>query len=270
MKHCHFSILYNELPFLKQKMPFLYEHFDQLIFFDLSIEHLVPSNDGSHEYLKSYPDPSDKITVIEKTDLSDVVNYKGHSFVEKRKMFAVGSTFVKDDMDVFWCTDMDEFFTVELIHKVEKLFISSNYDSILVPHIVFFRNEKFVFAEDTENGDMWMLPWARIARHRPGQIYGHCNLNEEYVPVGEITDELIFHFSYVGIQKVAGKVTAYGYPDWVDSIWKQFSESNLKFEGPHQLHGYPLMHPAASRGIKRNIRSFPRYINLKEMIGDIK
>ena len=34
MKHCHISIISNELPFLKRKLPFLYKNFDQIIFVD--------------------------------------------------------------------------------------------------------------------------------------------------------------------------------------------------------------------------------------------
>ena len=104
-KHCHFAILYNELPFLKQKLPFLYTHFDQLIFFDLNVGVFNPhfSTDGSHEFIRDYPDPQKKITLIEKTDLSDVARFCGAGSVEKQKMFAVGSSYVQDDVDVFWC-----------------------------------------------------------------------------------------------------------------------------------------------------------------------
>ena len=60
MKHCHFSILCDELPFLKQKLPFLYEYFDQLIFYDLNVRTLDFSTDGSHEFIKAFPDPQKK------------------------------------------------------------------------------------------------------------------------------------------------------------------------------------------------------------------
>ena len=71
VKHCHFSILYNELPFLKQKLPFLYKHFGQLIFFDLNVGTENPhfSLDGSHEFIRDYPDPDKKITLINKKDI---------------------------------------------------------------------------------------------------------------------------------------------------------------------------------------------------------
>src|SRR5210317_294454 len=119
MRKCHFSILYNELPFLKQKMDFLYENFEQLIFYDLNVCTPNPhySIDGSHEFIKDYPDPENKITLIEKTDLSDVTNFRGDSSLEKRKMFAVGSSYVWDDIDSFWCFDLDEFFNESLINK---------------------------------------------------------------------------------------------------------------------------------------------------------
>ena len=53
MKHCHFTILYNEIDFLRLKMPFLYEHFDQLIFYDLLVfgNERKFSDDGSHEFI---------------------------------------------------------------------------------------------------------------------------------------------------------------------------------------------------------------------------
>ena len=46
MKHCHISILCNELPFLKEKLPYLYEHFEQLIFVDYNIITKGNSTDG--------------------------------------------------------------------------------------------------------------------------------------------------------------------------------------------------------------------------------
>ena len=65
-------------------MDFLYENFDQLIFFDLCI-HCNPmqhSSDGSWEFLQQYPDPEEKITLIDKLDISDVVADNGASLVE--------------------------------------------------------------------------------------------------------------------------------------------------------------------------------------------
>ena len=61
MKHCHISILCNELPFLQQKLPFLYQHFDQLIFVDYDMTKKCNSQDGSIEYIEGYEDTEKKI-----------------------------------------------------------------------------------------------------------------------------------------------------------------------------------------------------------------
>ena len=61
MKHCHLSIMCNELIFLKQKLNFLYENFDQIIFVDYDILNKQNSTDGSIEYLENFDDPENKL-----------------------------------------------------------------------------------------------------------------------------------------------------------------------------------------------------------------
>jgi len=39
-------------------------------------------------------------------------------------MAAYANQFIKDDIEVFWCTDMDEFFNKELIVEVEEILIN--------------------------------------------------------------------------------------------------------------------------------------------------
>ena len=248
----------------------MYKHFDQLIFFDLNIKTMEFSDDGSHEFIKNFPDPENKITLIEKKNLDDITDYRGISFIQKRQMFAEGSKYVRDDMDVFWCTDMDEFFEESLIRKVEDYFNTTDKATIIVPHIVFFKNEKYVFTRNEKDGERWPLPWARITRHKKGNIYGHCSLNQQFGPVGSINDDQIFHFSYVGYEKIRNKLKMYGHAGWVADIWEKFKESNLRFVGPYKIHGFPKMHPAVHRGIKLNTAKIPSYINVKEMIKDLK
>ena len=38
MKFCHLNLCCNELPFLKEKIPFLYNHFQQIIIIDYDIK----------------------------------------------------------------------------------------------------------------------------------------------------------------------------------------------------------------------------------------
>lgn len=171
MKHCHFSILYNEYEFLTQKLPFLYDNFDQIIFYDLNVVNFPYkfSDDGSHEYIKDYPDPENKIILIEKTDLTDIKNYHGASLIGKRKMFAVGSKYINDDIDVYWCTDMDEFFNKSLIEKVEKIISTTEYQVIFAPHVIFWKNSNFIFTK--KNNDYKIPFFPRIARHKKKYTY---------------------------------------------------------------------------------------------------
>ena len=145
MKHCHISILCNELPFLKEKLPYLYEYFEQLIFIDYNIIDKGNSTDGSIEFIENFPDPDYKIKLIKDLNekkLNTITQYHGDSFIEKRKMFAIASYFIKDDIDILWATDLDEFFETELIYDVEELFNNDKVlQSIDLPHRIFVYNQ---------------------------------------------------------------------------------------------------------------------------------
>jgi hypothetical protein len=259
MRHCHFSILWNEMAFLKQKLPFLYRHFDQLIFFDLNITTFKFSDDGGHEFIKNYPDPEKKIILIEKTDLSDVMVFTGRSSIEKQKMFAAGSKYVKDNIDVFWCTDLDEFFCESLIKKVEAQ-ILQNARSILLPHLVFIKNEEWVVDER-------VFPWPRIAVHKKGNLYGHCNLLERFPPAEEIKDEVIFHFGWVGDERVRFKCKLLpAGPNFLNEVWIPVTENILDIKADHVV----IKGARSSCVIKKNTRKLPEYINIDEMMKDLK
>lgn len=260
MKHCHFSILSNEKPFLKHKLPFLYKHFEQIIFYDLNQSGNF-SEDGSHEYIKNFPDPEKKIILIEKRDLSEVKKYKGASFTFKRKMFAVGSSFVRDDMDVFWCTDMDEFFRQSLIVKVEKVLKDNRTNTIQMPHLIFFKNQNLVYSR--QNGDIKIMLYCRIARHKKGNLYGHCSLQSQYPPHKVISDESIYHFAYVGRKRVESKCAGF-----FDKRIKSFKETI----DDSQVHGYPNMHPSPymKLGVKRYKGDFPSYIDVERLMSDLR
>lgn len=256
MQHCHFSILYNEIAFLKQKLPFLYQNFDQLIFYDLNIVTNEFSNDGSHEFIKKFPDPKNKITLIEKQDLSDVTNFSGYSFGEKRKMFAVGSEYIRDDIDYFWCTDMDEFFNETLIKTVEEN-VEDGY-ALLVPHIVFWKNDKWIGAKD--NNTLIPIPWPRIAKHTTGHIYGHCNLQEQF-QVKVINTEFIYHFAFVGKGRMRLKQTLYNRGN--DSIFN-FDRVNNKMKIVRLRGGSEYYNM-----LVKNTHPLPEYINVQEMFRDL-
>ena len=124
LKHCHFQICYNEYPFLLEKLPFLYKNFDQIIFYDLCITEKPYHNstDESLDFLTQYPDPDKKIIILTDTNLDSIRSDIGISAIGKRQMFVKGSDFVNDDIDVFWCTDADEFIFQETFDQVDLFF----------------------------------------------------------------------------------------------------------------------------------------------------
>ena len=274
MKHCHFSILANEMPFLIQKLPFLYKHYNQIIFYDLNIfaEKVEFSKDGSHEYIQNFPDPEKKITLIEDKNINYYnTGYIGNGSPEKCQMFMKGSLLVKDDIDVFWCTDMDEFFNEGMIKEVEKV-LEENENIMLIDssHYTFWKNEKYIFC-DKFSDVMRFFP--RICRHKKGQIYGHCSLKDQYSPIVYI-NEKYYHFSCVGRNRMKYKFDFYSshneelkihYKKYLDNQWDNFCDEKVKNE---EIYNFPNMHPNpdVKKGIKRYVGNFPLYINLEEMI----
>lgn len=260
MKHAHFSIVYNELPFLKQKIPFLYRNFHQIVFYDLNIFDYTFSNDGTHEYIKNFPDPEKKIKLIEKKDLSDVKKYDGASFVNKRKMFAVGSKHIRNDIDVFWCTDADEFFTKGLIEEVDKFYSAGNKGCFNVPHVIYYKDHRFAFCE---NGNEKIRYLPRIVKHSPGNLYGHCNLAQRFSPMSW-SKNVLHHFAYVGDSRVKFKSKVYNLSkETFLKKWDNF-DPNFKEE---ILHG---IHPSMSWGLKRSKIPLPAYINIKKMLKELE
>jgi len=260
MKHCHFSILWNEITFLKQKLPFLYEHFDQIIFYDLNVVDGEPrfSDDGSHEYILNFPDKEGKIHLIERKDLSKVKPTVGASVVGKQRMFIFGSQYVRDDIDVFWCTDMDEFFNASLIEKVENVFSTEDAESISVRQYMFWKNPRTMLCftdNDTRQGPV------RIARHKKDNVYGHCFLAAQYTPVYEIKDEFFYHFAFVGEKRMKFKSKYHSVRNDFWDTWNDFDERKVG----NEIYGHPRMHPNSSinMGVKKFYGEYPDYIDIK-------
>lgn len=195
MKHCHISILCNELPFLKEKLPFLYKYFDQIIFVDYDIVNKCNSHDGSIEYIEKFPDKKDKIILIKDFNPKLIHKYNGVSVIEKRKMFAKASEYVSDDIDIVWATDLDEFFEEELIDEVEKLMNNDiNLRSINLPHKIFVYNQYNYYDKD----DFYIS--ARITRHIKNFIYGHCNF-QTYGKTIKYNKRYLYHYAFIGYNR---------------------------------------------------------------------
>ena len=80
MKHCIINLPYNDLIFLKHKLPFYYKYFSQIIFVDYDIVYGGNSNDGSIEYIKNYNDPENKIILL--TNFNEIKDSISFSYEE--------------------------------------------------------------------------------------------------------------------------------------------------------------------------------------------
>ena len=226
MKHCHISIMSNELIFLKQKLQFLYDNFEQIIFIDYDILNTCNSKDGSIDYIQNFDDKDNKITLIKfnENDLKSITNYNGVSMVEKRKMFAKGSNYINDDIDIVWATDMDEFFDKKLISMVEDEFKQdSNLITLDFPEYTFVYNQYNIFKGKEINNSSYICP-PRITRHSKNKIYGHCNF-QDYGKTKKCEKEFIYHFAWIGYNRTNFKLKIYNRNN--DSIKKKINDKFL-------------------------------------------
>lgn len=263
MKHCHISLLCNELPYLEQKLPFLYKFFNQIIFVDYDILNNCNSKDGGLEFIKEFPDPEKKIELLTDFSPNKITNYNGVSMIEKQKMFAYASQFIKDNNEVIWATDLDEFFDVDMIKKVEGCYKNDDkLISINIPHIGFVYNQYNTF---NYPGLFYIKP--RITKHIKGKIYGHCNF-DTYGKTIKLKDDFLYHFSYVGYERCHHKLVLFNKKsknnnEEKNTEWLKKYLEHLKGNQKYININHPGNNIIKS---KKYEGSLPDYINIEEMV----
>jgi len=274
MKSCHVMHLCNEISFLRQKLPFLYENFAQLIFYDLNI--YMPylgkppcfSTDGSHEYIKEFPDPEGKITLIEETNLSRFPSDVGVGTKDKCRMYFASSSYVRDDIDIVWETDADEFFHKDAIGEAERIFTENpEMISIYLDWYTFVRDYRFVCYPPLNKTPYW--DWSfmkRVVRHSKGRVYAHGDLVPGKSPTCKMENFKLYHFTALTKERVLFKhlPPERRVRDGFWEAWDKFDESKV---GDGYIYGYPYMHysPMLNTGIRRFKGEYPDYIKLDEL-----
>ena len=258
MRHCHMSLLCNELSFLKRKLPFLYKHFNQIIIVDYDIINEKNSTDGSIEYIENFEDPENKITLLKFSKCLEIKKFKGVGNEKKRKMFAYASEVVRDDIDIVLSTDMDEFFNESLIPVVESIYKSDPHlQSIDLPHKVFIFNQHNYFPVD----DFYITP--RITKHKPKFLYGHCDFGV-YGNTIKYPHEFLYHYAFVGYKRTLHKQKLY---DKEDNDW---FEKYLKFlnNGDQYVN---LEHPSGHRNLRSDkyLGTHPEYLDVDNMCNEL-
>ena len=261
MQKCHISIMCNELFFLKEKLNFLYENFDQLIFVDYNIFNKCNSIDGSIEYIKSFDDKYNKIKLIMDFDPNKITRFHGESFIEKQKMFAEASKYVHDDIDIIWATDLDEFFDMDLINRVENEFNKDkNLQSIDIPHKIFVYNQYNYYNKN----DFYICP--RITRHKKNFIYGHCNF-QKYGKTIKLSDYFFYHFAFIGYKRCKFKYELYNNKLFNKNEWLKIYLMSLN----NNIKHVKLIHNNVHLNLYSTpyLGTFPKYINIERMVSGL-
>lgn len=261
MKHTHISILCNELPFLKQKLKFLYDNFDQLIFIDYNISNKSNSTDGSIEYIESFKDNEKKIILIKNFNPNNIKKYRGVSFIEKQKMFACASKYVNDDTDLVWATDLDEFFHKKLIKKVEKLYDNdSTLSSVDIPHRIFVYNQYNFY----DKNNFYISP--RITKHKKGFLYGHCDFRE-YGKTIKLQNDCLYHYAFIGYNRCFFKYTIYNNSLFNSKLWLNIYLNSLN----NNVKYVNLQHPNVNLKLysTKYDGDHPDYININYMCKEL-
>lgn len=273
MKHCHISILCNEITFLKQKLEFLYNNFEQIIFVDYDIMRNCNSSDGSIEFIENFEDKKEKITLIKfnENDLRSITNYNGVSMVEKRIMFAKGSQYIKDDIDLVWATDMDEFFDNSLISIAENEFkTDEKLITLNIPHFIFIYNQFNILKGDALHNSSYICP-ARITKHFKNKIYGHCNF-ESYGKTIKCDKDFIYHFGWNGLKRNLFKLNIYNRSNNLEKRKHNNIFLNIYYQALIKNEKYiNISHP--NPGLKMNSikfeREVPDYIDIDKMMSEL-
>lgn len=261
MKHCHISIMCNEISFLKQKLNFLYNNFDQLIFVDYNIVKKCNSTDGSIEFIENFNDINNKIKLIKNFDPSKIKIFRGESFIDKQKMFAEASKYVNDDIDIVWATDLDEFFHKELIKKVEDIYINDEtIISIDIPHRIFAYNQYNVF----DKNNFYICP--RITRHKKNFIYGHCDF-QKYGKTIKLPNECYYHFAFVGYNRCKMKYNLYTNRLFNHNKWLEIYLDNLK--NNKKYVSLPHSNLQLKLFTTRYEGEYPDYMNVDSMVKEL-
>jgi glycosyltransferase involved in cell wall biosynthesis/predicted O-methyltransferase YrrM len=187
------------------------------------------SIDGTTEYLDElaalYPD---RITVYRQPE--------GTFWNGKREMVNEPLYHIREEC-LLWQVDVDEFWTVEQICRVQKMFLDNPEKTAAFYWCLYFVGENLVISTRYCYSQNPRLEWLRTWRYKPGAVWvaheppilAEPSLDGQWREVGSINpflhDEteqlgLVFqHFAYVTQEQLRFKEQYYGYANAVSS-WK--------------------------------------------------
>lgn len=200
------------------------------------------SNDRTLEIIKSFPDPLNKIKLIESNGFWDGKTQMCNEYSK----IATG--------DYIWQLDSDEFYHHEDIETLISILEKKKIDAVHFYANHFFGGYDYCI---DENDNKWanQIPWMRIFRNVPGKSYWISHEPPNYVCDGTVCNNgkaltrdqtlalgiKLYHYSYVEIEQVKFKAIFYRnekcLEEWnkftANKEYKPFGCEINKFNGEH-------------------------------------
>lgn len=279
-------IVVDGMPFIKHQLEIIYPHAHQIIVCEggdtvwKKVFGHRRSQDQTLEVIKNFPDPENKIELVQK-EWADK-NHMCHEYSKR----ATG--------DVIWHIDVDEF--VDPIHIPDLVAIFDShpeYDTIAVPQLIFWGDTRTIIAAQEDKNKKWLWKWIgtdRIYRNKKDSYIHHLpdpgfyNPRTQQFTFGNIFPEDVllekniftYHFSYVLPEAVLAKMMYYDernpnhYRDgWYENIFLKFKEKradwikkkfNVQPVKPNNMLGFPYIIgslktplPQCLEGLERDI-----------------
>lgn len=243
MKITYGIIVVDGMPFIKHQLKLIYKHAHQIIICEggdktwNKINGYIRSQDGTIEFIKSFPDPDKKIKLIQKD-----WNNKNEMCHEYSK-YATG--------DIIWHVDVDEFVDPKHIPFIKKQYENRKTQILSIPNYVFWGDTNTIIEAHSANGwkDNWFC-FERVFRRSPGKYIHHIPERGYYDPktknvlsaptvnqqVFKNAGIFTYHFSYVLDHTVRMKMKYYNYripgcikKNWYEDVFCKFKENKEKW-----------------------------------------
>jgi hypothetical protein len=278
MKITYGMIVIDGMPFIKHQLKTIYPHAHQIIICEggdnkwNEINKYRTSKDGTIEFIKNYPDPQNKIKLIQKQ-----WSNKNEMCFEYSK-YATG--------DIIWHIDIDEFVDPQHIPTIKKLL--EKYSIISIPNLVFWGDTETII--EAKQGNKWNRYWfnfERIFKRHPKYYINHIPDRGYYdpktkrvlpgiiAPQKELFEKGIYtyHFSYILPESVKNKLKYYNHRtpgcilnNWYENIFQKFAQNKQKWT-KEDFNIQPI-NPAKYSSFPERIR--PLNIKLPQFLQELK
>ena len=214
-------IVLNGMPFIEASLKSIYDFAYEIVIIEGAVEKCAfaanpdgSSTDGTVEFIKAFPDPENKIKLIQ------------GKWPEKCEMQNEGLNRVTGDY--LWLIDSDEVYKKEDITTIyETLKQDTTIKQVTIPPIHFWKGFNHIFYSKKIAERFWRIfqinrP-CHFTTHRPPTLYwdGQKKLTRDMNVWNISLDNKIrlYHYSYVFEEQVRQKMTLYTHYGW-NKPWK--------------------------------------------------